>query len=134
MPERMELSVMRAFVKLLEDGEKVSVNARDKTRTLTVTEPARHVRDTYQTNGFYLGLTGYGTHYTLCVPDSEDEGVRLRYPQNPGLGELVHGLRRLEQTSRNADSAEPVGVAGTDLVSDTTAADILDSGPEGDFR
>lgn len=134
MRDRMELDVMRAFVKLLADGEKIVVTARDKSRTLKVAKPARHVRDAYQTTGYYLGLTGYGTHYTLCVPDSADEAARLRYPQNPGIGERVYSLDRDTKRSQNPATDAKNGVTGSDIVSDTTAADLIDSGPEGDFR
>ncbi|WP_440767551.1 hypothetical protein [Natronorubrum sp. DTA7] len=132
--------LMRAFVKQLEAGETIVVDARDKTRSLEVAEPARHVRDAYRTNGYYLPLEGHGTHYTLCVPDSEVEAIRLRYPSKPGLGVPVSRLDRQGTAAASRDTPKrPNATGATDqdqppITSDTTAADIMDPGPEGDFR
>lgn len=80
--------------KQLREGEKVEIEASDTTRTLTVTEAARHVdREPYRYNGLLVTLEGYGTEYTLGVPERDRPAVLL-YPSNPGLGEIVKDIDR----------------------------------------
>ncbi|APX98638.1 hypothetical protein [Natronorubrum daqingense] len=137
---------LRSLVIGLEKGEEIVVTARDKRRVLTVSETARHVCSQYQTPGYYLPLAGYGTNYTVCVPDSGPNVVRLRYPSNPGLGEPDEAIEREDESRENECGNESETEARTDvfsrsdtrnaavIISDTTAADLYNAGPDGDFR
>jgi len=85
--------------KQLREGETVEVEAADTTRTLTVTKEARYVeREPFQDNGLLVTLEGYGTEYTLKIPD-RDRPATLRYPSSDVLGQGVKDIRRKDDES-----------------------------------
>lgn len=98
--------------KQLTEGEKVEVDASDKTRTLTVTEEAHYVeRSPYRCDGYLVDFEGYGTEYTLEIPDQEESPPVLLYPSGNALGELVRDIQRKDEES-------------IEIVAEQTAADL----------
>lgn len=97
--------------KKLREDESVEVVAADKTRSLTVVEEARYVeREPYRYNGLLVSLDGYGTEYTLEVPEN-DRPATLLYPSGDAPGELVRDIRR-------------DGDGGFGIVAEKTASDL----------
>lgn len=95
------------IAKQLQEEDRVSVETgSNKDRTLTVVDEARYVeREPYRCNGLLLTFEGYGTEYTLEVPEN-DQPVRLLYPSNDGIGELVHGIDFADEEESFAIVAE----------------------------
>lgn len=100
--------------KQLCEGDRVIVDAADTTRTLTVVDEARYVdREPYRSAGLLLTLEGYGTEYTIEVPDENRPPV-IKYPSGTVLGEVIHDIQ--------PDTAGDGG--GFDIVASHTASDL----------
>jgi hypothetical protein len=98
--------------KQLREGESVEVVCADTNRSLTVTRGARYVeREPYQDNGLLVTLEGYGTEYTLKVPE-RDRPAKLRYPSGDVMGELVKDIRRQNDDSFGIVAEQTAGDLG----------------------
>lgn len=93
-------SWVRGVAKQLHEGEKVEIRAGGKNRKLTVTMEAEYVeREPYRCNGLLVDLEGYGTEYTLEVPENDDQPPVLLYPSGSALGEIVRNVKSKEEAS-----------------------------------
>jgi hypothetical protein len=102
---------IRAVAEQLSVDDRVEIEAADKTRTLAVTKEPREVdRRPYRCKGLLVSLEGYGTDYSIEIPD-DDRAARLLYPSGPSYGIDIRDLSVEEGT-------EPA------LVSNRTAADM----------
>lgn len=103
---------VHGVAKQLREGEEVEIRAGGKERTLTVTRTARFVeRRQYRCNALLVDFEGYGTEYTLEVPEDDDQPPVLHYPSGNNLGEVVRDIESKE--------SEQFG-----LVAEKTAADM----------
>lgn len=85
---------MRGIAKQLTAGDTVEVRAVDTTRTLTVTQEARYVKqEPYRCNGLLVTVEGYGTTYDIEIPDSDDYSCpKLLFSSTPATGYQVLDL------------------------------------------
>jgi len=90
--EDKERSWVYGVVRQLKVGESATVIGGGKERSLTVTtEPERIKRQPDCHNVISVEFEGYGTEYTLEVPES-GSNARLLYPSSDTLGDRIKDI------------------------------------------
>lgn len=89
-----ERSWVYGIVRQLRVGESITVIGGGIERSLTVTEePERIERQPDCQNVISVELEGYGTEYTLEVPETGSR-TRLLYPSSDTLGDHIKDIER----------------------------------------